>query len=148
MLSESKSMKHKARNLRLVHTLEIRKNFKMEILQRSSMSLWIKAALHKTDLIREQRRGPQGGLAQKLKREKSEPETSTSTSRAKKRKARKVKAVKVKAPMEPEAVPCPQLEPPIVDHMEVLLSKRVYNEDDQVAAFNNLSEEMLRKIFA
>ena len=93
-------------------------------------------------------RGPQGGLAQKLKREKSEPETSTSTSRAKKRKARKVKAVKVKAPMEPEAVPCPQLEPPVVDHMEVLLSERVYNEDDQVAAFNNLSEEMLRKIFA
>ena len=41
-----------------------------------------------------------------------------------------------------------QLESPVVDHMEVLLFERVYNEDDQVAAFNNLSEEMLRKIVA
>lgn len=149
ILSESKSMTHKARDLRLVHTLEIRRNFKMEILQRSSMSLWIKAVLDKTHLIREQRRGPQGGLAQKLKRENSEPETSTS--RAKKRKARKVgvvKTTKVPASMETEAAPCPQLEPPVVDHMELLLSERVYHEEDQVAAFNNLSEEMLRKIFA
>jgi len=34
MSSESKSMAHKARDLRLVHTLEIRRNFKMEIIQR------------------------------------------------------------------------------------------------------------------
>ena len=34
MVSESKSMAHKARDLRLVTTLEIRKNFKMEIIQR------------------------------------------------------------------------------------------------------------------
>ena len=38
MLSESKSMTHKARDLRLVHTLEIRRNFKMEILQRRFVS--------------------------------------------------------------------------------------------------------------
>lgn len=50
--------------------------------------------------------------------------------------------------MESEAAPCPHLEPPVVDHMELLLSERVYHEEDQVAAFNNLSEEMLRKIFA
>ena len=50
--------------------------------------------------------------------------------------------------MESEAAPSPQLEPPVVDHMELLLSERVYHEEDQVAAFNNLSEEMLRKIFA
>ena len=45
MVSESKSMAHKARDLRLVTTLEIRKNFKMEIIQRK----WV--PLHGFDII-------------------------------------------------------------------------------------------------
>jgi len=147
MVSESKSMAHKARDLRLVTTLEIRKNFKMEIIQRNSMLLWIKAALDKTHLIREHRRGPQGGLAQKLKRENNEPEpgtsTSTSTSTSNKKK-RKIGDHKVKVPACGQ---CGQPAPP-VDHMEELLKERVYREEDQVAAADQMYLEMLGKVKA
>ena len=99
-------------------------------------------------------RGPQGGLAQKLKRENNEP----GTTRAKKRKAKKRKIgddkVKVASTMEshipdnePGVAPCPQPEPP-VDLMELLLSERVYHEEDQGVALNNLYEEMFRKTVA
>jgi len=143
MVSGSKSMAHKARPLRLVCTLEIRRNFQMEILQRSSMLLWIKAALDKTHLIREQRRGPQGGLAQKLKRE-SESEPGNSRVKKRKAKKRKVGDEKVKVPTSMEVS---QPEPP-VDHMELLLFERVYHEADQVMAADNLYLEMLTKIIA
>ena len=64
----------------------------------------------------------------------------------KKRKAekRKVGDEKVKVPTSMEVS---QPEPP-VDHMELLLSERVYHEADQVAAADNLYLEMLTKIIA
>jgi len=88
MQSESKGLKQKSRDMRLVVTLETRRNFgdALQILQRNSILLWIKAMLYETDLNRKQRRGPQGGLAQKLKRKNKEPEPGTSTSNKKKRK--------------------------------------------------------------
>jgi hypothetical protein len=145
MVSESKSMTHKARDLRLVCTLEIRRNFgdALEIVQRNSMLLWIKAALYKTDLIREQRRGPQGGLAQKLKRESNEPEPGTSTTI----KRRKTGDKKVKVPASMKVAPCDQLAPP-VDHLEALLSERVWPAENQVTALESLYEEMLRTTVA
>ena len=84
-------------------------------------------------------RGPQGGLAQKLKRENTEPEPGTSTSTSNKKK-RKIGDHKVK-------VPCGQPAPP-VDHMEELLKERVYREEDQVAAADQMYLEILGKIHA
>jgi hypothetical protein len=48
--TKSVCMPHKGRDLRLIHTLEIKRNYKMEILQRCSTFLWIKADISRSQV--------------------------------------------------------------------------------------------------
>ena len=86
--------------------------------------------------------GKQTGLVQKLKREntESEPGTSTLTSNKEKRKIGDHKEKVLCAA-------CVQPTPP-VDHMEELLKERLYREEDQVAAADQMYLEILGKIIA
>ena len=81
--------------------------------------------------------GKQTGLVQKLKREntESEPGTSTLTSNKRDHKEKVLCAT------------CVQPTPP-VDHMEELLKERLYREEDQVAAADQMYLEILGKIIA
>ena len=99
-------------------------------------------------------RGPQGGLAQKLKREQ-EPEpgtstltsTSTSTSSSTINKRRKTGDKKVKVPASMGVAPCGQPAPP-VDHLKLLLNERVYHAENQATAINSLIDEIVRNTVA
>ena len=86
--------------------------------------------------------GKQTGLVQKLKRENTEPGPGTSTSTSNKEK-RQIGDHKVKVP----CATCVQPTPP-VDHMEELLKERLYREEDQVAAADQMYLEILGKIIA
>jgi len=142
-------MPHKGRDLRLMHTLEIKRNYKMEILQRCSTFLWIKADISRSHVLKKERRSAVGGLAQKRIRENGEKEKSLN----KKKRPKKVKAQDI--PTQPRTyvqnkkkVNTATTPQESVDHMEKLLTERVYHAEDQTTAFSEMIEEMGQRIFA
>jgi hypothetical protein len=64
--TKSVCMPHKGRDLRLIHTLEIKRNYKMEILQRCSTFLWIKADISRPHVLKKERRSAVGGLGSEI----------------------------------------------------------------------------------
>ena len=90
-----------------------------------------------------------GGLAQKRIRENGEKEKSLD----KKKKPKKVKAQDI--PTQPRTyvqnkkkVNTATTPQEYVDHMEKLLTERVYHAEDQTTAFSEVIEEMGQRIFA
>lgn len=73
----AKTMKMAARDLRLVITLEKKTPDGMEVIARRSELVWPKAQVCTRDLEKEERRLPQGGSAQKIRREARAAETTS-----------------------------------------------------------------------
>jgi len=139
-------MPHKGRDLRLIHTLESKRNYKMEILQRCSTFLWIKADISRSHVLKKERRSAVGGLAQKRIRENGE-------SLNKKKRPKKSKAQDIPTPsrtyvQNKKRVNTATTQQESVDHMEKLLTERVYHAEDQTTAFSEMIEEMGQRIFA
>merc|ERR1711972_713162 len=93
----------------------------------------IKADISRSHVLKIERRSAVGGLAQKRIRENGEKGKSLN----KKKRPKKVKAQDI--PTQPRTY---------VDHMEKLLTERVYHAEDQTTAFSEMIEEMGQRIFA
>ena len=90
-------------------------------------------------------RGPQGGYAQKLKRENGEPESQKKKAKKIKREGSPTSAGPSNRNKKKQTATTP---PETVDHIESILSLRVYNAEDQTAAFSEVIEEMGQRIIA
>ena len=90
-------------------------------------------------------RGPQGGYAQKLKREIGEPESQKKKAKKIKRESSSTSAGPSNRNKKKQTATAP---PETVDHIESILSIRVYNAEDQTAALSEVIDEMGQRIFA
>ena len=90
-------------------------------------------------------RGPQGGYAQKLKRENGEPESQKKKAKKIKKEGSPTSAGPSNRNKKKQTATTP---PETVDHIDSILSLRVYNAEDQTAAFSEVIEEMGQRIIA
>ena len=90
-------------------------------------------------------RGPQGGYAQKLKREIGEPESHKKKTKKIKKEGSPTTAGSSNRNKKKQTSTAP---PETVDHIESILSLRVYNAEDQTAALEEVIDEMGQRIFA
>ena len=89
-----------------------------------------------------------GGLAQKRIRENGEQESLNKKKRPKKVKAQDIPTQPRTYVQNKKKVNTATTPQEYVDHMEKLLTERVYHAEDQTTAFSEMIEEMGQRIFA